>query len=912
MTEFEMAFERRFSQGENFSVIDIAYRKWLLKGCGENPPGNPPEEERIAAEDWRRRCSELIDEAKDLATSGIARTGFEFDDLKRRAMALADECFAGSDRGIVFGYVAQAYDKVRETLEESETREKVVKWIPYPRMDAEKFKAVREIQKLAAFGDEYEERLGNVCAEFMRNYEDAQLCESAQENGRLFSKLKDEAYGFGFKSNGEKLLKIRLAEVGFPDSGIFKFLHDRIFESYQSGVNAFKRHKEVKNIKMDKKSVTVSCADGCGKTVENEFAQVSKDALKVEINGGRNPNSILNLKPCKKWTIVSDETGSLFGNDAFEGRKESGKYVFVLIPEGATLSELKSGWHAKEESLESIVSAADALYQSGAGIIGIPVAALYQTNRDLWLASAETLLESTLRLLPVDGDTEVVLDIERRGEVLDSNIADRAMHRLSLVDPDKAKKIHLKVNFVNKSDCPFNGYADAVAYSWGCGNSVKPVFAKYGWVGPCLIEGSEKAVDVFRRCLELVNFHKTLSQEDWNVLVSSAKASDSLIGALSRTYGDEARRDTKRWRIYLDYVLSHLDSKAIRLSDLIPQIAWLKEYEPVDAEIPPRLRLIWLSAQLAASNHTGGIAFGSEQYVNEFKELSNRLRDEDAPLVCFAALHLAVELTDAYRFEDARSLLQGWEKESVAVPGLRYHAQVLSSLGQHAAFLGENEKALEYFDRAMGEFSRLSDDWQRDFDHTCAYAVIAAMDCASPHFERLMSLYLYGGEWSVETMVDMAQQFASVGEDEPDSKYAHAILLRYLVTLPDDNPIRSVYVAKAREWKWSTDGHPWELIAFYRAMLFPADAPERLDWLKKGYELSLEGGPTLQVIASVIGAELLASGGMPSAEYLDKVDEVATKLPSVGEDRLAALRGQVDTPIPVLELAKKILPFNFR
>jgi hypothetical protein len=32
----------------------------------------------------------------------------------------------------------------------------------------------------------------------------------------------------------------------------------------------------------------------------------------------------------------------------------------------------------------------------------------------------------------------------------------------------------------------------------------------------------------------------------------------------------------------------------------------------------------------------------------------------------------------------------------------------------------------------------------------------------------------------------------------------------------------------------------------------------------------------------------------------------------VGEDRLAALRGQVDTPILVLELAKKILPFNFR
>jgi hypothetical protein len=911
MTEFEKAYESRFLRDNNIESIDAEYRKWLLKGCGENSPSNPPEEERIAAENWCKRCRELIDEAKDLATAGIVRTGLEFDDLKRRAIAIADECFVGSDRGIVFAYCAQAYDKARQSAKESETREKIEKWIPYDRMETEKFKAVCEIQRLAAFGDGYEERLGNVCAEFMRNYNDAQLCELAQANGRLFSKLKDEAYTFGFKSNGEKLLKSRLFEVGFPDSGTFKFLHDKIFESYQSGVIALKRQRGLRNIEKSGNCAPIPNADESWTVVEKKFTEALNDTAKMEFKSSRNPNSILNLKPCKKWTIVSDETGSQFGNNAFEGRKESGKYVFVLIPEGARLPELKSGWHAVDETLESIISATDALYQSGAGIIGIPVAALYPTNRELWLASVETLLDITLRLLPVDGDTEVVLNIEKRGDVFDLNIADRVMHRLSLVDSDKAKKIHLKVNFVNKSDCSFNGYADAVAYSW-FGKGIKPVFNKYGWVGSCLIDGSAKVVDVFHRCLDLVNFHKVLSEGDWNILVLGARNSDSLIGALLNAYGDEARRDVKRWRTYLDYVLSHLDSKAIQLSSLMPQISWLKEYEPVDAAIPPRLRLLWLAAQLAASNHTGGIVFGSEQYVNEFTELSNQLKDEDAPLVCFAALHLAVELTDAYLFEDARSLLQKWEDEPVAVPGLRYHAQALSSLGQHAAFLGENEKALEYFDRAMGEFSKLSDDWQRDFDQTCAYAVIAAMDCASLDFERLMSTYLYGGEWNVETMIDMAQQFAAVGENEPDSKYAHAILLRYLATLPENDPIRAAYVAKAEEWKWSMDGHPWELIAFYRAMLLPADAPERVKWLKKGYELSLEGGPTLQVIASVIGAELLLSGGISADEYLDKVEEVAAKLPSVGEDRLTALRAQVNAPIPALELAKKILPFNFR
>lgn len=912
MTEFEKAFESRFSCNRDIESTAVTYRKWLLKGSVDNSPSNPSDGERIAADDWYKRCLALIEEAEDLAKAGISRTGFEFDDLKRRAIAIADECFVGSDRGIVFAYCAQAYDKAKKSVNESESKKEVVRWIVYPRMEAEKFKIVREIQKWAGFGEEYKEHLNDICAEFMRNYNDALLCESAQANGRLFSELKDEAYTFGFKPDGEKLLKTRLFEVAFPDSGTFRFLREKIYESYQSGLNAFNRHKEAKKIKKGKEHVPTLDAEDNQVVAKKEFMQAAKGVLKVEFKAGQNPNSILNLKPCKKWTIVSDETGSRFGNNAFEGLKGSGKYVFVLIPEEAGLPELKSGWHAVDETLESIFSATDALYQSGAGIVGIPIAALYPTNRDLWLASAETLLDITLRLLPVDEETEIVLNIEKRGGVYDSNIADRVMHRLSLVDPDKAKMIHLKVDFVSKCDCSFNGYADAVAYSWGCGKDIKSLFAKYGWVGPCLIEGSAKDVDVFHRCLELVNFHKTLSQDDWNVLVSSAKVSDSLIGALSRAYGDEAQRDTKRWRIYLDYVLSHLDSKAIRISDLMPQIAWLKEYEPIDVEIPPRLRLLWLSAQLATSNHTGGIAFGSEQYGNEFTELSNRLKDEDAPLACFSALHLAVELTDAYRFEDARSLLQGWEKESVAVPGLRYHAQVLSSLGQHAAFLGENEKALEYFNRAMGEFSRLSDDWQRDFDHTCAYAVIAAMDCTSPHFERLIAKYLYGGEWSVATMVDMARKFASVGEDKPDSKYAHAILLRYLVTLPEDAPIRTTYVAKAREWKWSTDGHPWELIAFYRAMLLPADATERDEWLKKGYELSLEGGPTLQVIASVIGAALLSSGGILTDEYLDKVEDIAAKVPCIGESRLAALRGQVNAPIPVLELAKKILPFNFR
>jgi hypothetical protein len=175
-----------------------------------------------------------------------------------------------------------------------------------------------------------------------------------------------------------------------------------------------------------------------------------------------------------------------------------------------------------------------------------------------------------------------------------------------------------------------------------------------------------------------------------------------------------------------------------------------------------------------------------------------------------------------------------------------------------------------------------------------------------------MPLYLYGGEWSEATMIDKAHKFAAIGEDEPDSKYAHAILLRYLVTIPADNPIRSTYLADSAKWKWSEDGHPWELIAFYRALLLPQDDPARREWLRKGYDLCANGGPTLKAIAAVILGVLLYDGAANRDEYMSKVEEVISILPNIGKARVFAMLSHADKPIPPLELAKVVLPFNFR
>ena len=907
------------------------YCKRLLKSrksTGVIPKGLSPIECQ-KAEDWFGRCEKLFEEAERLANSGEDRKGLAFDDLKRRSLALADEVFSGPDRGAVFGRVAQAFDaalsggKPKKPSRQKSCGQNAIEeidghWEPYPPLSPAKSWALNEIQKFAGWDPPATENLDAAKESFLEKFPaDRELVQMAEFNGSLYRELRNFAYRTGALKNGKNILLEQMSKAGIPGRH-----HNKILESFERGRVAAMRWREAKAFKKTMPTTSVAGkAQGQRSVKTAKTPQFKAASAPIDVKAsGIHPNSILNLKPARRWTIVADETGSLFGNDAFDSKKGAGYYVFVLVPDYAGLPKLQSGWHAVNQPLKALVSAGENLVKSGCGIIGIPVGGLYPTNRQLWFSCIETLLDIVLRVLPVDGKTEVNLCVEQRGaadsrnaDLLDKT-ADDAMYHLSLCNSAKAKEMRLGARFIAKTENPYNGYADLVAFSHGCSKDVKAVLGGFGWEGPCLIPSDANVVQTFRRCLDLVHQGRVIPVDDWNVLVRShdAQAVGSLIGALLRTFGEEARKNVTLWRQYLDYVMAHLDSKAIRMSVLGPQIAWLKEYEPDAAQLPPRLRLLWLTAQLAESNHLGGTKFGAELHEREFVELCERLKDEDAPLTCFAALHLAVEKTDAFEFGVARDILKPWERERVAVPGLRYHAQVLSSLGQHTAFLGDNEKALDYFKKAMDEFGRLSSDWQRDFDQTCAYAVIAAMDAKSPDFERLMSLYLYGGEWSEETMVDMAHQLAAVGEDEPDSKYAHAILLRYLVTLPADNPIRSTYLADSAKWQWSEDSHPWELIAFYRALLLPQDDPARCEWLWKGYNLCANGGPTLKAISAVILGALLHDGVATRDEYMAKVEEVINILPNIGKSRASALLAHVDKPIPLLELAAKVLPFNFR
>jgi hypothetical protein len=187
------------------------------------------------------------------------------------------------------------------------------------------------------------------------------------------------------------------------------------------------------------------------------------------------------------------------------------------------------------------------------------------------------------------------------------------------------------------------------------------------------------------------------------------------------------------------------------------------------------------------------------------------------------------------------------------------------------------------------------------------------MDAATPDADDRLAAYLWGGPFSPEKLVAEARRLAASAE--PVEKYAHHILLRRLVELPENHPARAAYLEEKPRWAEPAVGHPWELIEFYRALLLPA-GPDRDARLESAYDLALaEGGPTLQVIAAVIQDAAFCDGGNVDREaYGNLVACCAEALPALGEARLAALRGQLDpaTRLAPLDLAKAVLPFNFR
>lgn len=896
---------------------------------------------------WAERGRGFRLEADAMVARGEDKTGFGFDSLKRDVRAHVDGVLSGDRRLSAAWFMLKPFFIESKPMEKTEPSEPLLRpqspdgkeSSPGEKPDVRSRKGtidgtIAGLRKLMLktkkkhqkeFADQIEaakaafpEEIDRLVALVEESKGVSRILEAARKAGaanRPLEGVLDQLKGRSFDSpRTEKAVRNEYRK------GIAARLYAQRF--YRENREKIMAAKQLK--KQIGKARQTPEEDPTPKTAVKTVPRKTKESdlrTPVFFPGVHHPNSLPYLTASKEWTVLVDETGTDFGAGA-HGKTE-GKMVALFVPSETSLRDLPKAWHAVERDLEGeegILSVADSIYSSPCGIVGITVSALPGTSvENQWMSCVEDILALGFRFLPVKGSTHVTVFVEQRdvagreGKILLSKTIEGVLHRLAFAFPEKAAAISATGRVIAKDDHPWNGYADLLAYLWG-----SPTFSfladRFGWKGPCFLDAT--AAPVLRRAMDSMRTEGKPAANDWTSILSLPGAEDesSLASSFLRALGQEAQSDADVWRTFLDEAVRHLDSKAIDMDLLVRQLRWLKAWEPVDADLPPRTRLVWLVSELAAANHTGRTDLHeAEAFRREFDELSARLHREDCPLCAHANLHLAVSYTNAFEFGKARDLLlpmRGWPAEGM---GLRMEGRLLSSLGQHAAFLGDPVGALPLFDEAIARFRDLSEKSRLEILQTSAYAATASMDAGTPDADKRLASYLWGGPFSEESLVSEARRLAASAK--PVEKYSHHILLRRLVELPADHPARAAYLEEKPRWSEPAAGHPWELIEFYRALLLP-EGPERSARLESAFDLAMaEGGPTLQVIAAVIAGSIVANADDAARDaYANLVACCAEALPALGEARLAALRGQLDpaTRLAPLDLARAVLPFNFR
>lgn len=762
-----------------------------------------------------------------------------------------------------------------------------------------------EISKYAAGGKPCRGKLNTTLQELQELYPEAMGdAQKRMERGRRLIQFKTKA---AFAKTEQELNRI------ISDMRSEKFSKYEI-NSVIKMKDKIQTHRKIQKEMKQKTGVgNAPTRDTPSKSIP-QLEPVAEKSLQWD---GVHRNLLASLAPAKHWTFLFDETGSDFTENAFGVNVSDitlGRMVALAIPDYANLPGFAGKFHAVDTPLSEVRAANHEILSHSCGVIGIPVNGLKRIHADQWFACIETVLDLALRLLPMDGDTEIEVLVEQRKARPEHSFAlqktcDDCLFHLSRAFPEKSQGIRIHSQIITKNDSPWNGYVDAIAFTWSS-PSAKLLLQETEWKDTCLVDSNPELVTA---CLDLMEREGHLTAQDWNSLLMSRDAlrHDSFVGTLLRNLGLEAKSRVELWKNYLDWTVEHLVSKEIHMDRLRAQLSWLKTYQPQEISLPPRVKLLWLVSTLAEANHTGQTP--DEAMLQEYRELSRVLYDEDAPLCCFADLHLAVAYTNAFDFDKATATLERWRNVAPSVPGLCYYGQVLSSLGQHEAFRGNNAAAVDLFRRAIETFSRLSDPTEaaKEVSQTAAYLVTSLMDIPGNAAETESELRTYLGANAEEEFDRTICEYAT--DTRPKDKYRHHILLRYLLSGKADDGLQNVYLCNEGKWGVSTDGHPWEMIEFYRALLIPeSEKDSRRKHLETALRIAQDGGPTLRVIAAVILGSFLSEVPGRLEEYRGLVAALREELPLLGDARFAALDAQPTEKLPPLDFARIVLPFNFR
>ena len=632
------------------------------------------------------------------------------------------------------------------------------------------------------------------------------------------------------------------------------------------------------------------------------------------------PNDITTLAPGSAWTVFLDE--SYTGDDGDFETGGVGIMAGVICRDDnplPPLPDLHCSQDSTPERLESQDRALEEiLHHPNCGVMAIPSSA-YDVSMG-WDDALASWIDVVVRLLPLPDDDSVV-SMRICVEPHDPYRTSADFRALKLVCekslkesfPERARRLRLSFEPLPKpapGERSGNAYPDIIGFT--ClrrlkDNTARQRYAASGWRGVCHLDMRSESIS---RLLRAFYRSEPLDAAVWSAMVSCG--SFGIMGTLAARFGERAMSSVDEWTRYLGFLCEHLHSGSIDMAKLRSQIEWLERFRP--AAIPDRTRLAWLTARIALENHEGRISAASGTAMRaEFDNLCTALYDEDAPLVCEATLNLAVAYTNCYEFEMALALIQTLLGKERATVGLLGYGKLLSSAGQHFAFLGMSDDAIGMFKDALDSFSKLTDEGLRviNTDITRAYLATATMDGRPKDARSALALYLLGDAGaSDEALAREAVRLAR----ERSAKFHHHVFLRYIASQPQDNPLRKAYIGQKANWCAPSVGHPWEMIEFYRAQLLPP-GQERERRLETAYRLATsDSGETLMAIAAVIAGAALADG--LEGEWVTRLSQLAEELRNLpglaDQGRYQAILDQPAAKLPPLAFAAKVLPFNFR
>jgi hypothetical protein len=737
--------------------------------------------------------------------------------------------------------------------------------------------------------------------------------EQAIAKGLFEKDLYKKAYQLGFGKQSEEKLQELVDSVGASANDIN---YSRMKNQYFAGRNSRKRTDEQKKLK--KKGAALSNVQPRSaspvKTVLPKAPLSTRPCASQSIPGNLHANDLRCLKPANHWQLIIDETGTTFDETAIEAsQKNLGRFVGIIVPAGRTvLPNLPLFWHAVDKSIDEIDRVVQSVLDAPVGVLGIDVRFVPVTPGERWMDGVALLIDWVLRLLPVEGKTRIEVMIEQRGLFQAGQsweiVRRDCLRRHAFAYPQRALQIDLDISVIEKKGTPLNGYADAIAFTWAkTTDSSKERLKRAALDGTCLLSSGAgidarailNAWDAFAQGVHLP------PSIWWDMLgTMDALNPASLISAFLNLVGKELQTKPIFWGALLAEVKLRMSSAPVDLRRLATGIDWLQHCKPKDCMMLPAMRLIWLTVQLALANHMGKI---EEKWQSELERIEKQIFDESAPLVCYAHLHRAVAATNRYDFGMAGRILEDWTKLPPSVPGLQHWAQVQSSLGQHAAFLGENDRAIELFRNALNAFSRLSDPEARlsNQRQTGCYLAIALMDQPNSNDDDVRRAV----EQITGPLPDIVANIAMSAN--PDDRFAHHLLLRWLAYRGNDETLME-YLKIRNSWHVG-DGHPWPLIQIYRGILMYHSHPEEakefvLDAAKRAF--ADDQGPVVRLIGSC--CRVVAIGmGEPWTNGEVELNKLAEILP-LASARIERLKSTIQNPIAPLSLISEVLPFNFR